>query len=154
MQTVTKWERDGLPIAVRGHRGKPSQYREVEVRAWLKAREEDKSRGEPLSFAREHARKTRWQALLAEQQYLMRARELLPRVEVEKTWGTEVAAVRTLILSSYVTKADRVFNAATLEGLPGVERTLKEIAYEVLRELADPDRPMDAKKGRRRKTAA
>src|SRR6185369_15904806 len=39
MQTVTKWGRDGLPIAHVGRKGKPSLYDEAAVRAWLAARE-------------------------------------------------------------------------------------------------------------------
>jgi len=48
--------------------------------------------------------------------------------------------VRTAILATYTTAADRVHRASTLEGLPGVEGVLKAIAYELLRELARPDR--------------
>lgn len=39
MQTVTKWERAGMPIARRGSRGRPSQYSLPDVVAWFIERE-------------------------------------------------------------------------------------------------------------------
>lgn len=94
-----------------------------------------------MDVAQERARKERAQAELAEQTFQVRARSLLPAEEVARLWGAEVTGVRSVILSSYTTHADRVHRAATLDGLAGVEQALKELAYEVLRELADPDRP-------------
>lgn len=140
MQTVTKWEQDGMPVAERGRRGRASQYLEVEVRAWLAAREDAAKQSGTVDVAQERARKERAQAQLAEQTHLMRSRKLLPEHEVAAAWSSEVSAVRAVILASYTTHADRVHRAATLEGLPGVERALKDLAYEVLRELADPTR--------------
>ena len=150
MMTVTKWEREGLPIAKRGRKGKPSLYRENEVRAWLQAREEAaKTPDGALDLVQERAKKERWQGLLAEQLFQVRAKQLLPATEVEQAWIAEIAAARSVILSSYTTSADRVFRAATTDGLAGVERELKTIAHGVLRELAD--RP--TKKPKKRKAA-
>jgi phage terminase Nu1 subunit (DNA packaging protein) len=142
MQTVTKWERDGLPVANRGRRGKPSTYRESDVRAWLKSREVAAQSGQANDVARERARKERAQALEAEQRVAFRARELLPAEEVEKAWTAEASAVRAILLASYTTHADRVYRAATLDGLAGVERVMKDVAHEALRELANPERPL------------
>lgn len=143
MQTVTKWERDGMPIAERGRKGKPSTYSEPAVRAWLQQREEAARAaaagdGPILDLAQERARKERWQGLLAEQTFKAREKELLPRVEVEKLWSAEVAAVRAKLLALPTTLADRLHRAATLEGVLGVERILHEAVRETLRELADP----------------
>lgn len=140
MQTVTKWERDGLPIAERGRKGKPSTYREADVRAWLASREDAAKKSGMIDVAQERARKERAQAVLAEQSYRARERELLPAAEVEKIWNAEVQAVRTAILATYTTQADRVHRAATLEGVGGVEAELKAIAHELLRELSAPAR--------------
>ena len=49
-QTVTKWERDGMPIAERGTRGRPSRYRLPEVVAWYVNREL-KARGVGVDLA-------------------------------------------------------------------------------------------------------
>lgn len=140
MMTVTKWEQDGMPVAQRGRKGKPSTYRAEDVRAWLDAREEAASKTGLVDVAQERARKENAQAKLAEQTYQVRARTLLPAEEVSRLWSAEVTAVRSVILSSYTTHADRVFRAATVEGLAGVEVALKNLAYEILRELADPHR--------------
>jgi phage terminase Nu1 subunit (DNA packaging protein) len=135
--TIKKWERSGLPVATRGRKGKPSLYSEQDARAWLSAREEAaRAPGAQMDVAQERAKKEHWQALLAEQTHRARERELLPRAEVEKAWGAERDAVRTKILASYTTHADRVHRASTLDGLPGVEKELKALAYEILRELS------------------
>lgn len=141
MQTITKWEREGMPVARRGRRGRPSQYLEADCRAWLEARESAAGTG-AVDVARARAERDTWQAKLAEQQYQIKSRLLLPREEVEKAWASEVAAVRTIIIDSYVSWTDRVTRAATLEGRAGVERELRALADSALLELSDPDRPI------------
>lgn len=140
MQTVTKWEQEGLPIAERGRKGKPSRYREVDVRAWLQLREEAAKQPGAVNLIAERARKERAQAILAEQAYQIRMRDLLPREEVEKAWSAEVSAVRTKLLAWPATLADRLHRAATTDGVAGVEQALNDAVRDVLRELADPDR--------------
>ena len=150
MQTVTKWEQEGMPIAERGRKGRPSLYREVDVRAWLAAREEAAKNGAASDVARERASKEHWQAELARQMHMVRSRELLPAAEVEKAWSAERDAIRTKILATWTTHTDRVHRAATIDGLAGVERALKEIAYDVLRELAGEAKERPRAKRRRR----
>jgi hypothetical protein len=65
MMTVTKWEQDGMPTAVRGRKGKPSVYRESDVRAWLDAREASAQKTGQVDVAQERARKERAQGLRA-----------------------------------------------------------------------------------------
>lgn len=160
MQTVTKWEHSGMPVAERGRKGRPSRYSEADVRAWLAAREAAMSAPDaPLDLEVERARKEHWQALLAEQTHRARERELLPRAEVERVWGAERDAVKGKLLSLPVTHADRVHRAGALDGVPGVERALKEMVYEVLRELAAGagDQPVEApakRRGKRSRRAA
>lgn len=140
MQTVCKWERDGMPIAQRGRKGKPSLYRETDVRAWRDAREAAAQKAGLVDVAQERARKERAQAILAEQAYRARERELLPAADVERAWNAEVQAVRAAILATYTTQADRIHRAAVLEGVSGVEAELKSMAHELLRELSAPAR--------------
>lgn len=137
MQTVTKWEREGLPVAERGRKGKPSRYSELEVRAWLQAREEA-ARNDPgvMDLAVVRARKEHWLACLGEQTYLARARKLIPAEEVEQAQTARIIAARSLILSSYTAWTDRVHRAGVTDGLAGTERELKALAMSVLRELA------------------
>lgn len=97
-QTVTKWERDGLPIEKRGRPGIPSLYDREAVEAWLNARAEAAQHGGPVDVARERARKERAQARLAEQKYLERSGELVTAEEVVEVWGAHINAVRTKLL--------------------------------------------------------
>lgn len=136
--TITKWERQGMPIAERGRKGKPSLYREADVRGWLEAREAAAKTSGLVDVAQERARKERAQAELAEQTYQARARELLPAADVEKAWNAEVQAVRAAILATYTTQADRLHRVAVLDGVAGVEAELKAMAHELLRELSQP----------------
>lgn len=145
MSAVTKWERAGMPLAYRGRKGKPSRYREADVRAWLDQREAkaaESSNPNHVDVVVERARKERAQAVLAEQTYAARQRQLLPAEDVERAWAAEVQAVRTSILATYTTQADRIHRIATLEGVGGVEAVLKELAHELLRELSAPGRAL------------
>lgn len=140
MLTITKWEKDGLPIAARGRKGKASTYREADARAWLAAREVAAKTSGLVDVAQERARKERAQAAVSEQTFQMRAGLLIPQEEVDKAWSAEVNASRQLALQCPAQYKDRVFHAATLNGLDGVERALKEMIVELLRELGNPHR--------------
>lgn len=139
MQTVTKWEADGLPLLERGRKGKPSYYDLEAVRDWVGKRDDAARTNGTVDVAQERARRERAQATLAEQTFQMRSLELLPRVEVERAWEAEVIAVRTKLLSIAPTYAERVYQAAMSDGIGGVERLLTESVNDVLRELADVD---------------
>lgn len=138
--SITKWEQQGMPIAARGRKGKPSLYRQSDVITWLSAREAAAKKSGIVDVAQERARKERAQAELAEQTHQTRSRQLLPAAEVEKVWNAEIQAVRAAILATYTTKADTLHRVATLDGVAGVEAELKRIAHELLRELSNPDR--------------
>lgn len=142
--TVVKWEQDGAPVAQRGARGRASLYDPAAVVAWKAARDKaatERPEGH-VDVAAERARKERAQAVLAEQTFAARARRLLPIDEVERVWAGEVAAVRSAILATYTTAADRLHRVAVTEGVAGVEAELRDLAYGLLRELADPTRPL------------
>lgn len=149
--TVIDWERDGMPVAKKGSRGRPSMYSQAAVEAWLEAREAAAANGSRLDVSQERARKERAQALLAEQMYASRARDLLSRTDVEHEWAAEIAGVRAVFLAVPTTFAARVFRAGTLDGEAGTERVLREVVNEVLRELADPDREAKPKSRHSRK---
>lgn len=140
MSGVTKWEQAGMPVVAPGRKGKPSLYSEADVRKWLAEREETARDNGTYDLARERARKEKAQAILAEQTVAIRARDLVPRDEVEKTWAAEVIAVRAKLLSWPATISDRLYREAKLNGLRGVERTIKDAVEELLLELSKPKR--------------
>ena len=137
MQTVTKWERDGLPIAERGRKGKPSRYEVAAVREWIATREKDaKAGGAGVDVARERARKERAQAELAEQLHATRARHLLPTDEVERVVGAKVAAARTVALTWKTSLVDRLELAYQGGGRAAMVAVLDEEVDLFLLELA------------------
>lgn len=140
MQTICVWERRGMPIAVRGSKGRPSLYSPSKVGEWHDAltapRQPGPGDGGPLDSAVARAEKDKWDAALKEQTYRTRERELLPAAEVAEVWGDEVASVRAKLLGIPQAYSDRVFRAATLSGLPGVEAALVDAVHDVLRQLA------------------
>ena len=141
MQTVTKWEQAGMPVAEPGRKGKPSLYSEPEVRKWLAAREKTAQSTGVHDVARERARKEKAQAILAEQTVAIRASDLVPRVQVERAWAAEVSAVRAKLLAWPSTISDRLYRESVVRGVKGVERVIKEAVDGLLRELSTPKEP-------------
>jgi hypothetical protein len=103
MMTVVKWEQNGMPVAHKGGRGRPSLYDPAAVAAWVAARETNAADSSSLEEAR--IRKELSQAALNEQRLAVMEGKLLPAEEVEKAWAREVAAVRTAIMATYATVA-------------------------------------------------
>jgi phage terminase Nu1 subunit (DNA packaging protein) len=149
-RTIAKWQDDGMPVAVRGRGGRPSQYDLDACRAWKDARDQVATDLDgQIDLLRERARKDRAQALLAEQLYAVRAGKLLDAEAVTRAWSREYAAIKAILIASYTSAADRIYRAATLEGLIGVERELKAVAFAALREISNPDRGTDVPRKRR-----
>jgi phage terminase Nu1 subunit (DNA packaging protein) len=148
MGTVTLWERGGLPIAKRGGRGRPSLYDPTVVQHWLAerdgaARKAAEGTGPTQGTLAARAERDHWQAQVARQNYETKQGLLVPAADVERVWSAEVAGWKAKILSQPTAWADRLFRAATLEGLAGVERVAREMATELLREFAGrrPEEP-------------
>ena len=159
--TVSKWEREGLPIAEVGRRGQASLDSVADTRKWIKARElkakaAAAGRGTVVDLTRERARKEKAQALVQEQTLAIRARELVPRAEVEEAWSKEVTAVRAKLLSWPATLSDQLHRAAELGGRTGGARNIEEVlgraVEELLHELSAPSstRPAAAKKKKKK----
>jgi hypothetical protein len=87
-------------------------------------------------LARARARREKGYAQLAEQLHAVRSGALLSAEVVERAWCAQVAALRAVLLASPTTHADKIYRAATTEGLVGMEQALRELAHEALRELA------------------
>lgn len=146
VRTITKWEREGLPVATRGKGGQPSLYDLAEVRAWLAERQK-RTRHDSAALMSARCRKERAQAAESEQRVALRAGRLIPVEEVERVWSAEVAAVRARLLVIPTTLADKLHLVGTLEGAPGIERELQAAVYEVLTELAAGETPTKKKRG-------
>jgi phage terminase Nu1 subunit (DNA packaging protein) len=138
MDSISKWERQGLPIVSRGGRGRPTRYDVEAVRAWLADRDKGARQAVdgPLDPIQEKAARDHWQAKLAEQAHEIRHKTLLPAADVERAWAAEVAAVRAKLLALPTTYSDRIHRAGTLDGLSGVEKAVQAAVYDVLRQFA------------------
>lgn len=137
--TITKWEQDGMPVAVRGSGGRASKYDKRKVAEWKAARDLAAQTPGAVSVQQERARKERAQAILAEQTYQSRGKELLPRDEVKRVMASRAMAIRTKLLAWPTTLADKLHRASTLDGVAGVERALNDAVHDVLVELASGD---------------
>jgi hypothetical protein len=126
-QTVVKWQEEGMPVAERGGKGRASLYDE--------ARRAAAAKGPAVDLVAERARKERAQAVEAEQRVAIKAREYRPIGEYTRVWQATLEALKTAILTTYLTKADQVHRAGVLAGVAGVEAELKAIALGLLREL-------------------
>jgi len=143
MQTITKWEQQGLPVEVRGRKGKSSLYSLSKVQAWLAHRDAaaaSPGAANPHDLVAARAYRERLAGERIKQVIEKEAGQSMPLDEVKRLMAAEASAIKAVVLNSYATHADRVFRAASLDGLRGIERALHELALEVLRELSDEHR--------------
>ncbi len=152
--TISKWERAGLPVAEPGRRGLASLYELAEVQKWRSDREKTARDNGTVDLTREKARRERAQALVAEQTLAIRARELIPREEVAEVWSAEIAAVRSKLLAWPSTLSDRLHRAAELGGLRGIEKEIKAAVDELLLELSTPAPARARRSSKKKKKAA
>src|SRR4051812_43851721 len=93
--TITKWERDGMPVAKKFHRGKPSLFDLNAVNAWREATAPAKEEG--LSLEQERAKLAVLAQAKAEMELAERRGELVDRSEVVATARSVLAALAAKI---------------------------------------------------------
>jgi phage terminase Nu1 subunit (DNA packaging protein) len=98
VRTIAKWELEGLPVAKRGARGKPSMYDEAISRAWVRAHQTEVARNRQEA-ERARARKDSAQAALAEQLAATRSGELVRSADVERQYFDACRMLRDRILN-------------------------------------------------------
>ena len=131
---ITRWARDGMPVATGGGSGRQAHYRPSACVAWRLAQLEAKYAGmEGLNPPVERAKRDRAQARLAEQLHRRREGDLLEIAEVTRAWALIVVAVRARLLAMPHALADRCAHATTPAEVAAI---LKGEVYDALRELA------------------
>jgi phage terminase Nu1 subunit (DNA packaging protein) len=130
--TITKWERDGLPIATRGRKGKPSLYNPTKVQAWLQAREDAVKAGSP-GFAENRGRKELALALESEQRVAIKAGRLIEAAGIESRVAEVFARCKTKLLG-----LPRKAKAALPHLTQADVLKLDDLVREVAEELAGP----------------
>lgn len=127
MQTITKWEREGLPIAERGRRGRPSRYDLGAIRAWRQAKEAAGASGGSAfqQYQAAHARQRSALAELAELQ-LEERRGRLVDAQVMHTKITDVIVRSRTKLLGVPSKAKLALPHLTTADVLTIDRIMRE----------------------------
>jgi phage terminase Nu1 subunit (DNA packaging protein) len=146
--TITKWQGEGLPVAVQGGRGRESKYRMVDVWRWGLERERQRAGagrdGADLNLPIEHAKLKRAQRLKLEADERRRSGETLERADVARTVGLMIQAIRSGVLRLPQAMASQVVALVESgDGVTVVEAALTGACRDVLRELAAWKEPQE-----------
>lgn len=139
-QTLTTWQKNGLPIFAEGSNGMSHQYKTEDVIQWLISREISKltidSEGRVHDYEAERARLTHHQANKTALEEQVLKGELLRAEEVAQVWGDMVSAFRAKMLSLPTKSAAQLVSQPDLAV---IEDVLRNQVYEALKELSDYD---------------
>lgn len=137
-QTLTTWQKNGMPIFAEGSNGQANQYDTEQVINWLVSREISKlsvdSDGRVHDYEMERARLTHHQANKTSLEEAVLKGSLIPAEKVERVQGDMVSAFRAKMLS-LPTKA--AHSLIQLETLSEAQDAIKPYIYEALKELSD-----------------
>jgi phage terminase Nu1 subunit (DNA packaging protein) len=136
--SVSRWEREGLPVAARGAGGRPSKYSLPDVIRWYVAHERARyeQHADAQNLDAERARLAKVQARKAELDVRQREGELVTVGEVAAVVTEILATVRARLLAMPGALAAPL-EAAGREGGPrAVEAILRDRITGALRELA------------------
>jgi len=147
--TITKWQGEGLPVAVRGGRGVESKYRMADVWRWGLARERARAgaggAGADMSLPVERAKLARVQTRKAELEVRKRDGELLESTEVMRLLAQAALAIRSGILRLPTTIAGAIVACVQRGGgSPEIAALLRPACEDLLRELAAWEGPAAA----------
>jgi phage terminase Nu1 subunit (DNA packaging protein) len=148
--TIGKWEREGLPIAEPGARGKATQYDAAAVVAWYVQRQVERVSGNGsgrLSADDARARKDMTQAELNEQKLALQRGEALPRAVYDHELAQVLMPFRARVLAAPRAWALALTQLAP-EGPGAVEAELTRRVRELLTDLSTL-RVRTPRKGRR-----
>lgn len=137
-QTLTTWQKNGMPIFAEGSNGQANQYKTEDVIQWLINREIGKltvdDEGRVHDYEAERARLTHHQANKTELESKVLKGQLIHAETVEQVQGDMVSSFRSKILAIPTKAAHSMIG---LDDLNEAKEILKEYLYEALSELAD-----------------
>ena len=131
--TIRFWIDDGLPVVERtgSGAGRHNQYDTHAVTTWLENRAAKKQ--DVIDYNEERARKTKLEADKLALDLLKMQRELIHVDDIERAWGSLVAAFRARVLSLPSRIASQVL---TMTSAFDVEAFIRQQVYEALSELS------------------
>jgi phage terminase Nu1 subunit (DNA packaging protein) len=132
---ITRWQDDGMPVAVKGGPGKSALYDLAGVKAWRAARP-DPSRPGGVSVAEETALLKRTQTERAQLEIQRRRGELLDRALWVRACAEHITHAKARLLSLPSALAARAVHAAQTGGPAAVQLLLETAIRESLVELA------------------
>lgn len=138
--TLTKWQKDGLPIAYSGKIGESNEYETADVIKWMIRREVGKltvgEDGEVYDYDSERARLTHHQADKAKLEKELLKGQAIATEKVVAVQCSMLGAFRSKMLSLPTKTAGKVQN---LFELAEIEDCLRSEVDEALSELSDYD---------------
>jgi len=131
VQTITKWQQQGMPIAARGRRGRAALHSLPAVIEWRHRTEAARQTGaEVVSLSAARARLAKAQAEKWERENRKRTGELIERAVVVREGQNMIFAAKTKLL--------QVPRQCVLRGVPrDAEAVIRQHIVEALRELAN-----------------
>lgn len=137
-QTLTTWQKNGMPIFAEGRNGQSHQYETADVIQWLISREIGKltidSDGVVHDYEMERARLTHHQANKVSLEERVLSGELIHANTVSEVQTKMLSAFRAKCLSIPTKTAPRV---VYLSDLAEVEGELRQSIYDALSELSE-----------------
>jgi phage terminase Nu1 subunit (DNA packaging protein) len=141
--TVTKWEREGMPIHVRGARGRPSMYRMPDVITWYTERAVRARGGSTDEAPSPIEQRALLDAKRTEELDLrirLRKGELIEAEEAARDMANVATATKARLRRVASANADR----AAMKPAAVVSRIYAEAVDDALRELAARGEPEEA----------
>jgi phage terminase Nu1 subunit (DNA packaging protein) len=136
---ITKWQGAGLPVKIRGTRGRASLYDLADVIAWRLQSEITRlglNNGAAVNLETERARLARAQSERAELDLEVKRGQVLDAGDVERVWLSLTSAMKEKLLALPRASAARCAQEALVGGAAAVEAMLRGDIHEALRELA------------------
>jgi len=148
MMTVTKWEREGLPVHTRGTRGRPSLYSMPDCIKWFTEREVRARGGEGTSSLSPIEQRALLDAKRTEDLDLrirLRKGELVEVEEAARDLANVAGATKARLRRIPNGEADRLVAAChgRANCRPAVSKVLAEAIDDALRELAAHGEPTE-----------
>lgn len=137
-QTLTTWQKNGMPIHADGRNGQSNQYDTAEVIQWMIRQQIEKltisGDGQVFDYEAERARLTHHQANKTALEERQLHGELIHAEKVQWVWGKLIAAFRAKCLSIPTKTAPRV---QSTDDLATIEQELRISVNDALTELSE-----------------
>jgi phage terminase Nu1 subunit (DNA packaging protein) len=134
--TITRWERDGMPVAKRAARGRPTLFDKAEVAGWKTAVDQVAESGQARSLEQERAVLAHVQGERIMLQNAVRKGEVLEVAAVSAIVTEMFTAVKTNLLALPSAVAEELVSLAQAGGVRAVEHRLREAVTAALKQLS------------------